>query len=207
MQQVDYVDSTGLGALVMTYTTLNKAGGKIKLLNLTRRSIELLVMTKLTTIFEVFDDEQNAVNSFFPDREIKRFDILNFVQQYEGRVSLNPARLLRHAAASIYTRFMASARENETLAAGQRAPISGSAGLENGEHTLGELLKIRTGFPRVSSRFPVPPASSRFRFSSASTAAWGMSSATRMFTVSQDDAEATREFQSRVRHHHADVAR
>jgi len=80
MQKVDYVDSTGLGALVMTYTTLNKAGGKIKLLNLTRRSIELLVMTKLTTIFEVFDDEQNAVNSFFPDREIKRFDILNFVQ-------------------------------------------------------------------------------------------------------------------------------
>jgi anti-sigma B factor antagonist len=80
MQKVDYVDSTGLGALVMTYTTLNKAGGKIKLLSLTRRSIELLVMTKLTTIFEVFDDEQNAVNSFFPDREIKRFDILNFVQ-------------------------------------------------------------------------------------------------------------------------------
>jgi anti-sigma B factor antagonist len=80
MQKVDYVDSTGLGALVMTYTTLQKAGGKIRLLNLTRRSIELLVMTKLTTIFEVFDDEQNAVNSFFPDREIKRFDILNFVQ-------------------------------------------------------------------------------------------------------------------------------
>jgi anti-sigma B factor antagonist len=80
MAKVDYVDSTGLGALVMTYTTLNKAGGKIKLLNLTRRSIELLVMTKLTTIFEVFDDEQNAVNSFFPDREIKHFDILNFVQ-------------------------------------------------------------------------------------------------------------------------------
>ena len=83
LAKVDYVDSTGLGALVMTYTTLNKAGGKIKLLNLTRRSIELLVMTKLTTIFEVFDDEQNAVNSFFPDREIKRFDILSFVQSHE----------------------------------------------------------------------------------------------------------------------------
>lgn len=81
MAKVDYVDSTGLGALVMTYTRLQKADGKIKLLNLSRRSIELLVMTKLTTIFEVFDDEQDAVNSFFPDREIKRFDILNFVQQ------------------------------------------------------------------------------------------------------------------------------
>ena len=81
LKDVDYVDSTGLGALVMSYTAMVKAGGKIKLLNLTRRSIELLVMTKLTTIFEVFDDEQNAINSFFPGREIKRFDILNFVQQ------------------------------------------------------------------------------------------------------------------------------
>jgi len=81
MAQVDYVDSTGLGAMVMCYTTLNRDGGKVKLLSLTRRSIELLVMTKLTTIFEVFNDEQNAINSFFPDREIKRFDILDFVQK------------------------------------------------------------------------------------------------------------------------------
>lgn len=81
MGNVDYIDSTGLGALVMAYTSMQRAGGKIKLLNLSRRGIELLVMTKLTTIFEVFDDEQSAINSFFPDREIKRFDILNFVQQ------------------------------------------------------------------------------------------------------------------------------
>lgn len=81
LKGVDYIDSTGLGALVMSYTSLQRAGGKIKLLHLSRRGIELLVMTKLTTIFEVFDDEQNAINSFFPDRELKRFDILSFVQQ------------------------------------------------------------------------------------------------------------------------------
>lgn len=81
LQDVDYIDSTGLGALVMSYTSLQRAGGKIALLNLSRRGIELLVMTKLTTIFEIFDDEQNAINSFFPDRELKRFDILSFVQQ------------------------------------------------------------------------------------------------------------------------------
>ena len=81
LKDVDYIDSTGLGALVMSYTSLLRAGGKIKLLNLSRRGIQLLAMTKLTTIFEVFDDEQNAINSFFPDREIKRFDILSFVQQ------------------------------------------------------------------------------------------------------------------------------
>ena len=80
MEQADYVDSTGLGALVMCFTSVQKMGGKVKLLNLTRRSIELLVMTKLSTIFEIFTDEQDAINSYFPEREIKRFDILNFVQ-------------------------------------------------------------------------------------------------------------------------------
>jgi len=80
---VDYVDSTGLGAMVVCFTSLRKAGGKLVLLNLNRRQIELLVLTKLSTVFEIFDDEQAAVNSFFPDREIRRFDILSFVQQQQ----------------------------------------------------------------------------------------------------------------------------
>jgi anti-sigma B factor antagonist len=45
--------------------------------------MELLVLTKIDTIFEVFDDETDAVNSFFPGREIKRFDILSFVRQLQ----------------------------------------------------------------------------------------------------------------------------
>jgi anti-sigma B factor antagonist len=81
MQEVDYVDSTGLGAMVMCSTRVRNASGVAKLVNVNRRNIELLVMTKIDTMFEVFDDETEAVNSFFPDREIKRFDILSFVQQ------------------------------------------------------------------------------------------------------------------------------
>lgn len=81
LAQVDFIDSTGLGALVMCSTSLRKVGGTVKLLNLTRRNIELLVMTKLTTVFETFTDEQDAVNSFFPDRKLNQFDILSFVQQ------------------------------------------------------------------------------------------------------------------------------
>jgi anti-sigma B factor antagonist len=81
LAQVDFIDSTGLGALVMCSTSMRKAGGTVKLLNLTRRNIELLVMTKLATVFEIFTDEQDAVNSFFPDRKLKQFDILNFVQE------------------------------------------------------------------------------------------------------------------------------
>ena len=78
---VDYIDSTGLGALVMCATTMRKNGGLVKLVNLTKRSIELLVMTRLATAFEIYSDEQDAVNSFFPDRKIKTFDILDFVQK------------------------------------------------------------------------------------------------------------------------------
>jgi anti-sigma B factor antagonist len=76
---VDYIDSTGLGSMVVCFTSARKAGGKLALLNLNRRNVELLVLTKLSTVFEIFDDEQQAVNSFFPEREIKRFDILSFV--------------------------------------------------------------------------------------------------------------------------------
>jgi anti-sigma B factor antagonist len=81
LAQVDYIDSTGLGALVVCATSLRRAGGSVKLLNLNRRNIELLIMTKLATVFDLFNDEQDAVNSFFPDRAIKTFDILSFVEQ------------------------------------------------------------------------------------------------------------------------------
>ncbi len=81
LAHVDYIDSSGLGALVMSFSALRKKEGTLKLLNLTRRNVELLVLTKLETVFEVYDDEQSAVNSFFPNREIKRFDILAFLQQ------------------------------------------------------------------------------------------------------------------------------
>jgi len=81
LQDVDFIDSTGLGALVMCVTMARKNGGNVKLVNLNRRNIELLVMTRLATAFETFNDEQDAINSFYPDRKIKTFDILDFVQK------------------------------------------------------------------------------------------------------------------------------
>ena len=83
LMHVDYIDSTGLGAMVMCSTTMKKSSGIVKLVHLNRRNMELLVLTKIDTIFEVFDDETDAVNSFFPGREIKRFDILSFVRQLQ----------------------------------------------------------------------------------------------------------------------------
>lgn len=84
LANVDYIDSTGLGALVMCHTKAEDQHGKMILLNLTKRNIELLVLTKLTTIFEIFTDEQDAVNSFYPDRKIERFDILRFLERNKG---------------------------------------------------------------------------------------------------------------------------
>lgn len=82
LENVEYIDSSGLGTMVICLTTAQKANGTVKLLNLNKRAIELLVLTKLTTVFESYNDEQDAVNSFFPDRQVRKFDILSFVQQH-----------------------------------------------------------------------------------------------------------------------------
>jgi len=61
---VTYIDSGGLGTLVALYTTAHNAGGAIKLSNLTQRVGDLLQVTKLLTVFEVFDTEDQAIQSF-----------------------------------------------------------------------------------------------------------------------------------------------
>jgi anti-sigma B factor antagonist len=61
---ISYIDSGGLGTLVALYTTAHNAGGAIKLANLTPRVGDLLQVTKLVTVFEVFDSEQEAIDSF-----------------------------------------------------------------------------------------------------------------------------------------------
>ncbi len=80
LQLVDFIDSTGLGAMVMFATRIARSGGALKLTHLNRRNMELIVLTKLDAVFELFDDETEAVNSFFPDRKIRKFDILSFVR-------------------------------------------------------------------------------------------------------------------------------
>lgn len=62
--EVNYIDSGGLGTLVSLYTTARNAGGAIKLARLTRRVGDLLQVTKLLTVFEVYETEEEAVESF-----------------------------------------------------------------------------------------------------------------------------------------------
>lgn len=61
---VSYVDSSGIGELVSSYTTTSNQDGQLKLLNLTKKIQDLLMITKLLTVFQTYDNEQDAVASF-----------------------------------------------------------------------------------------------------------------------------------------------
>ena len=61
---VKYMDSSGVGELIANYTTISRAGGQLKLLNLTDRIQNLLVITKLLTVFDSYENEAEALKSF-----------------------------------------------------------------------------------------------------------------------------------------------
>lgn len=64
LAEISYIDSSGIGEMVSGFTSVSNAGGQLKLLNLTKRVQDLLQITKLYTVFEVFDDEAVALSSF-----------------------------------------------------------------------------------------------------------------------------------------------
>ena len=63
---VSYIDSTGIGELVSCFTAVSRQGGQLKLLNLTKKVHDLLQITKLATVFDIFEDEGKGVESFGP---------------------------------------------------------------------------------------------------------------------------------------------
>lgn len=85
LKQVGFIDSSGLGSMVGAHSQFARAGGALKLLHASERHLELLVLTKLSTIFQIFDDEQAAIDSFFSDRAVRHFDILDFVKSEEEK--------------------------------------------------------------------------------------------------------------------------
>jgi anti-sigma B factor antagonist len=62
--KVSYVDSSGIGELVSSFTTINREGGQLKLLNLSQKIQDLMTITKLHTVFDVYEEETGALNSF-----------------------------------------------------------------------------------------------------------------------------------------------
>lgn len=84
LKEVSHLDTTGLGTLLFTVAKLQKAGGRLALLNLNPAHISLVLLARLESIFEVYRTELDAVNSFFPDRKVMHFDILEFIQSDEA---------------------------------------------------------------------------------------------------------------------------
>lgn len=74
------LDTTGLGTPLLAREELRKAGGNLTIFNLNPSHVELLVELQLETAFDVFATEADAIDSFFPGRQIERYDILEFVE-------------------------------------------------------------------------------------------------------------------------------
>lgn len=64
LAKVGYIDSSGIGELVSSYTAINKENGELKLLNLTQKLQDLLTITKLLTVFDVYESEEEALASY-----------------------------------------------------------------------------------------------------------------------------------------------
>ena len=95
LKDVGDIDRKGLGTLVFGLRRLRQAGGGLALLHINRSHLKLFLLTRLAIAFDFFDDEQAAVNSFFPDPALKPFDILDFVQHQDDH---NPQDSARSAA-------------------------------------------------------------------------------------------------------------
>jgi anti-sigma B factor antagonist len=80
LSEVSEIDADGLGALVCCYARVVRLNGALKLLNLSRSHLKAMVSAKLATVFEVFSDEQDAVNSFFSDRAVRHYDVLDWIR-------------------------------------------------------------------------------------------------------------------------------
>jgi anti-sigma B factor antagonist len=80
LSHLSRLDATGLGTLLFVLREMGEAGGKLTLFNLKPLHIELPVVTQIEERFDVFPTEQDGIDSFFPDRQVKPYDILEFVE-------------------------------------------------------------------------------------------------------------------------------
>lgn len=77
---VDKIDSAGLGTLLYARAELRRAGGGLALASLKPAHMQTLLVAKLETVFDIFETEQDAVNSFFPERHVPHYDLLAVIQ-------------------------------------------------------------------------------------------------------------------------------
>jgi anti-sigma B factor antagonist len=87
LNEVDRIDSAGLGTLLYARAELRRAGGGLALANLQPAHLKTLLVAKLETVFDVFGSQLDAVNSFFPERQVPHYDLLQLVASIRGQGS------------------------------------------------------------------------------------------------------------------------
>jgi anti-sigma B factor antagonist len=85
LKDITHLDATGLATLEFAAAELQNAGGGLALVNLKPSHIETCIEANLGTTFRIFNDDEDAIGSFFPGREVKHYDILEFIQSREKK--------------------------------------------------------------------------------------------------------------------------
>lgn len=81
LHQLSHIDTAGIGTLVFCAEKVREAGGKLAVASLGAAHNDIANLLKIDTQLEMFQDEQDAVNSFFPERVVPHFDVLEFVEE------------------------------------------------------------------------------------------------------------------------------
>ena len=92
LKELTDIDTTGLGTLTFCATKAKEAGGRLVLINLSRSHTKLSDIFKLSTAFEIYPTELDAINSFFPERAVPRYDILEFIERQERNKQIEEQR-------------------------------------------------------------------------------------------------------------------
>src|ERR1700730_5242755 len=85
LKEVTHIDTAGVGTLVLCTERFRTAGGRIVLVNLSPAQVSIANILKLDSELDIYPDQLDAVNSFFPDRAVPHFDILQLVEEIKAR--------------------------------------------------------------------------------------------------------------------------
>ena len=92
LKHVTAMDSAGFGTLAFYAAKLRESGGLLALLNFSESHMKIAQVLEVDTTFKIFRDEQEVVNSFFPDRAMHQYDILEFVEEQEHQHGVTPPK-------------------------------------------------------------------------------------------------------------------
>ena len=85
LKEVTHIDTAGVGTLVLCTERFRAAGGRIVLVNLSPAQVSIANILKLDSELDIYPDELDAINSFFPDRAVRHYDILELVEEIRAR--------------------------------------------------------------------------------------------------------------------------